>query len=60
MITTELLNSRHLLVPRSRPTTSTLAVRNIMKSYVNSIEGSVSWQWDHVRTRGDLLDNENS
>ena len=47
-------------VRESRPTTSALEVRNIMKSYVNSIEGSVPWQWDHVRSRGDILANENS
>ena len=47
-------------VRESRPTTSALKVRNIMKSYVNSIEGSVPWQWDHVRSRGDILANENS
>ena len=44
----------------SRPTTSELEVRNIMKSYVNSVEGSVPWQWDHVRSKGDKLPNKNS
>ena len=43
----------------SHPTTSAVEVRN-MKSYVNSMEGSVPWQWDHVRSRGDILANENS
>ena len=37
----------------SRPTTSTLEVRNVMKSNVNSMEGSVPRQWDHVRSSGD-------
>ena len=44
----------------SHPTTSALEVRNIMKSYVNSMDGFVPWQWDHVRSRGDILTNENS
>ena len=44
----------------SYPTTSAVEVRNIMKSYVNSMEGSVPWQCDHVRSRGDILANENS
>ena len=48
------------LVQGSRPTTSALEVRNIMRSNVNSVEGSVPWQWDHVRSRGDILTNENS
>ena len=59
MITMELITSRHPSVRGSRSTTSTLEVRNIMKSYVNTMEGSVSWQWDHGRTTGDLL-NKNS
>ena len=45
---------------KSRPTTSVLEVRNTMKSSVNSMEDSVSWQWDHERSRGDILANENS
>ena len=44
----------------SRPTTSALEVRNIMKSHVSSMEGSVPWQWDHIRSKGDILANENS
>ena len=44
----------------SRPTTLALEVRNIMKSYVNSMEGFIPWQWDHVRSRIDILANENS
>ena len=44
----------------SRPTTSALEVRNVMKSYINFVEGSVPWQWDHLRSRGDILANENS
>ena len=43
----------------SLSTTSVLEVRN-MKSYVKTMEGSVPWQWDHVRSRGDILANENS
>ena len=46
-----------LPVRGSRPTTSELEVR---KSYINSMEGSVPWQWDYVRSRGDILANENS
>ena len=44
----------------SRPTTWAIEVRNIMKSYVDSMEGSVPWQWDHVRGRGDILAKKNS
>ena len=44
----------------SRPTTSALDVRNVMKSYINFVEGSVPWQWDNLRSRGDILANENS
>ena len=44
----------------SRPTTSALEVRNIIKSYGNCMEGFVPWQWDHVRSRIDILANENS
>ena len=48
------------LVRGSSPTRLALEVRNIVKSYVNSMEGSVPWQWDHVRSRGDILANENN
>ena len=44
----------------SRPTTWALEVRNIMKSYVSSMEGSVPWHWDNIRSRGDILASENS
>ena len=44
----------------SRPTTSVLEVRNIMKSYVNSMEGFLPWQWNNLTSRGDILANENS
>ena len=47
-------------VQGSRPTTSALEVRNIMKSYINFVEGSVPWQWDHLRSRGHILADENS
>ena len=44
----------------SRPTTSALEVRNIMKSFINFMEGSIPLQWDHLRSRGGILANENS
>ena len=47
-------------VRESRPTTSALEERNIMKLYISSMEGPVPWQWDHIRSRGDILANENS
>ena len=58
MITTELHNVKTSSSIRgSRPTTSAFGVRNIMKSYVNFMEGSVLWQWDDVRSSGDILAN---
>lgn len=33
----------------SRPKTNAVNVRNNLKSYVNSMEGSLSWQWEHVQ-----------
>ena len=41
-----------LHVTGSRPTIKTIGVRKSLKSYVNSIEGSVYCQWNHVRSRG--------
>ena len=35
-----------------RPTNSAMAIRDTLKRYVNSFEGSVPWQWDYVRSRG--------
>ena len=43
----------------SRPLASALEVRNVVNSYVNSLEGSVPWQWDHVRSRGIVLNTSN-
>ena len=37
-----------------RPTNSTIGVRDFLKTYVNSFEGSLSWQWGHVRSRGNV------
>ena len=39
----------------SRPTTIAVEVRNLVNLHVNSMEGSVPWQWDHVRSRGDTV-----
>ena len=36
----------------SPPTIMAVRVIENLKSYVNSMEGSVPWQWDHVRSRG--------
>ena len=36
----------------SRPPATALEVRESLKAYVNLLEGSVSWQWEHVRSRG--------
>ena len=55
-----LLQDIPLFEDHARPTTSALEVRNIMKSYFNAMEGSLPWQWDRVRSRGDILANENS
>ena len=43
----------------SRPLVSALEVRDVIKSYVNSMEGSLPWQWDHVRSRGTVLSTAN-
>ena len=32
-----------------------MKTREILKEYVNSDSGSVSWQWDYVRSRVDIL-----
>ena len=47
------------LVRGSRPTTSGLEARNIMKLCVNSMGGSVPWEWEHVKSRIDILANKN-
>ena len=36
----------------SRPTIKAVGVRENLNSYINSMEGLVSWQWDLVRSRG--------
>ena len=36
----------------SRSTIKAVGVRENFKLYVNSMEDSVSWQWDRVRSRG--------
>ena len=30
-------------------------VSKTVKSYVNSMEGSLPWQWNHARSRGNIL-----
>lgn len=44
----------------SRPPTSAVEVRESMKAYVNSMEGSVPWQWEHIRSRGTISQKENN
>ena len=39
----------------SRPLNAAVEVRDLVKSYVNSMEGSVPWQWNHVRSRGTII-----
>ena len=39
----------------SRPLVSAVEVRNVIKQHVNSLEGSVGWQWNHVRSRGHII-----
>ena len=39
----------------SRPTTSAIETRDEITKYVNSMEGSLSWQWEHIRSRGIIL-----
>ena len=34
---------------------ATVCLHNFLKEYVNSDCGSVSWQWDYVRSRGNIL-----
>lgn len=42
----------------SRPPTTAAAARENLKSYVNSMEGSLPWQWDYVRSRGNVRQNK--
>lgn len=42
----------------SRPASSAVAVRESLKGYVNSMEGSLSWQWNHVRSRGTVIEQK--
>ena len=37
-----------------RPSNAPIGVRDFLKTYVNSFEGSLPWQWDHVRSRGNV------
>ena len=37
-----------------RPTNSAMGVRGFLKTYVNSFEGSLPWQCDHVKSRGNV------
>ena len=39
----------------SRSSLSALGVRKEVKRYVNIMERSLSWQWEHVRSRGTVL-----
>ena len=38
----------------SRYAISALETREALKSYLNSDQGAVSWQWDYVRSRGPI------
>ena len=42
----------------SQPTIKVVGISKHLKSYVNSIEGSVSSQWKHVRGRGAIKQAE--
>ena len=49
-----------LLPPRgSRYANSALETREALKSYLNSDQGAVSWQWDYVRSRGPIREHDN-
>ena len=37
-----------------RPTSSATGVRDFLKEYINMFEGSLPWQRDHVRSRGNV------
>ena len=39
----------------SRPTVAAVHVRDDLTRHVNSLQGSVSWQWDYVRSRGEII-----
>ena len=39
---------------RCRYANSALETREALKSYLNSDQGAVSWQWDYVRSRGPI------
>ena len=41
-------------VRESRSLKAAIEVRETVKSYVNSMEGVLPWQWDHVRSRGTI------
>ena len=41
-----------------RPNNSAIGVRYFLKTYVNSFKGSLPWQWDHVRSRGNVKEYE--
>ena len=46
---------RDLPPPRGcRYANSALETREALKSYLNSDQGAVSWQWDYVRSRGPI------
>ena len=42
-------------VRESRPSNAATVVCDTLSSYVNSMEGSLPWQWDHVRSREGTL-----
>ena len=42
----------------SCPSLSALDVRNEVKRYLNSMEGSLSWQWKHIRSRYTVLQRQ--
>ena len=39
----------------SHPLVSAVEVRTLIKQHLNSLEGAVGWQWDHVRSRGHII-----
>ena len=40
----------------SRPIKLAVEVRDLVKSYVTSMQGSLPWQWEPVRSRGIIFE----
>lgn len=40
----------------SRTPKTAVEVRDMIKTYVNSMGGSLTWQWNHVQSRGNILE----